>query len=185
MRAAVRPISAVQVAEALSDRGATHVLGIPDNGSATLFDHLAFHPSISLLSVTREAEAFAIAAGLWVGGARPVVAIQCTGLLESGDSIRGTVIRMGVPLLCLVGYRGYGKMVSADLEPPRLPHDPSTLRRADVDSAALFTEPTLTAWGIPHRRLDPHGGVGQIHEAWQRAEALEGPVALLLTRPLA
>jgi len=35
---------------------------------------------------------------MWVGGAKPVVLIQNTGLFESGDSIRGINIDMAIPI---------------------------------------------------------------------------------------
>ena len=46
---------------ALIDASASHVVGLPDNGSAALFDLLEHNPAVSLLTVTREGEAFAIA----------------------------------------------------------------------------------------------------------------------------
>ena len=38
--------------------------------------------------------------------------MQNTGLLESGDALRGTPLRMGVPLLLLVGVRGQAKLAA-------------------------------------------------------------------------
>jgi sulfopyruvate decarboxylase TPP-binding subunit len=173
------------VLDTLISLGATHVLGIPDNGSARLFDLASSDDRLTLLTVTREGEAFAVASGLWVGGAAPVVVIQGTGLLESGDSVRGTAIRMGAPMLCLIGYRGYGKMLGAGIDAGSGPYPPETLRRADVDSAALFLEPTLDAWGIPYDVLIPERATEMIESAWARAQAEERPVALLLTSALA
>ena len=49
----------------------------------------------------------AIAAGLWVGGKRPVVLIQNTGMFESGDSIRGLALDVDFPLVMMIGYRGW------------------------------------------------------------------------------
>ena len=172
------------VVETFRDLGVTHVLGIPDNESAPLFDRLARNGEPELLTVTREGEAFAIAAGLWVGGARPVVSIQGTGLLESGDAIRGTVVRMGVPLVCLVGYRGYTKMRRAGIRSTPGPATPHMLRRADVDSAALYLEPTLRAWGVPFEELTQADPAGRIRACWNRAHQAEHPAALLLTAAL-
>ena len=129
--------------------GITHVVGIPDNTSGPLFDELVRHPKIRLVPVTREGEAFALASGLWLGGASPLVVIQHTGLLEAGDGIRGTAQRMGAPIPFVVTGRGYAKMERAGVRRD----DPRTrelLTRADVDSTALLTEPTLDAWGIPY-----------------------------------
>ena len=116
--------------------------------------------------MTREGEAFAVASGLWLGGRTPVVSVQCTGLMESGDAIRGTAVRMGVPLLCLVGYRGYAKMLSAGIDPDAVPADHRQLQR-------------------PYVFLDPEREAESIRAAWVRARAEERPVAILLTAPLA
>ena len=85
-----RSISAHLILDELRAQGVTDVLGVPDNAAKALLDLLAAEPAIRVLTVTREGEAFAIAAGLWVGGRTPVVLIQNTGLLESGDALRGT-----------------------------------------------------------------------------------------------
>ena len=138
---------------ALSAAGITHVVGLPDNTSAALFAALAQHRSIKLITVTREGEAFAIASGLWLGGASPLVVIQNTGLLESGDSLRGTALRMSAPIPILVTGRGYAKMHLAGLTPDE-PRTRELLARVDVDSTALLTEPTLHAWGVPFRRCE-------------------------------
>jgi hypothetical protein len=133
-----------------------------------------------VLTVTREGEAFAVAAGLWVGGAQPVVLIQNTGLLESGDALRGTAMRMRVPLVCLVTYRGYAKLAALPQRPARL--DGAWLARPDLDSTALVTEPTLAAWGLPFDFLHEDADLGKLGAAFEQARRLEQPVALLVTR---
>ena len=159
--------------------GVSHVIGLPDNGSAALFQVVEDSPDVTLLQVTREGEAFAIASGLWMGGGHPVVLIQNTGLLESGDSLRGTAIRMGVPLLCLIGYRGYATVQA-------LGRDgldsvtPEKMIRSDLDSVALITEPTLQAWGVPFRLYRSDSNLPRVREAWERAHRKSRPVALLL-----
>jgi sulfopyruvate decarboxylase TPP-binding subunit len=114
------PLSADELLELLESEGVTHVVGLPDNDTAPLLDMLADHPRVRLVRVAREGEAFALAAGLWVGGATPVVVIQNTGLLEAGDALRGTASRMGVPLVMLIGYRGFAKMSVAGRVPGEL-----------------------------------------------------------------
>ncbi|MGD8322678.1 MAG: thiamine pyrophosphate-binding protein [Gemmatimonadota bacterium] len=169
---------------ALTDVGITHVVGIPDNTSGVLFHALRAHPSIRGIIATREGEAFALASGLWLGGAFPLVVVQNTGFLESGDALRGTAVRMGVPLPVMVTGRGYAKMTAAGLGPDA-PRTRALLVRPDVDSVALFTEPTLDAWGIPFETCgdadDPAAGVRRVVE---RARSEERPVALLLVRAL-
>ena len=168
--------------DALLRAGVTHVVGIPDNTSGPLFDTVQRHATIRLITVTREGEAFALASGLWLGGAPPLVVIQNTGLLEAGDAIRGTAHRMGAPIPFIVTGRGYAKMeragVTRDAERTR-----ELLTRPDVDSTALFTEPTLDAWGIPWGRCS---GEDDMVEALGDliSDAATGlrPTALIVTR---
>jgi sulfopyruvate decarboxylase subunit alpha len=135
--------------------------------------------------VTREGEAFAIASGLWMGGARPLVVIQNTGLLEAGDSLRGTAVRMAAPIPVLVTGRGYAKMHRAGLT-PAAPRSIELLTRPDVDSTALMTEPTLAAWGVPFERCeegdDPAAALTRAIESARRNER---PTAVVMARSLA
>ena len=162
----------------------THVVGLPDDTSAPLFDALRNHTSLRLVTVTREGEAFAIAAGLWLGHARPLVVIQNTGLLESGDSIRGTAVRMAAPIPILITGRGYGKMAAAGLTPDE-PRTSELLTRADVDATALLTEPTLDAWGVPFERCegdqDPAAVLARTIES---ARSEQRPRAVIVARAL-
>ncbi len=176
-----RPRAATLLAEMVR-LGVSHVIGLPDNGSAGLFQSVEDSPDMTLLQVTREGEAFALASGLWMGGRHPVVLIQNTGLLESGDSLRGTAVRMGVPLLCLIGYRGYptlkalrrGGLESVTSE---------NMVRSDLDSVALVTEPTLRAWGVPFGLYTSDSDLPKVAEAWERAHREFRPLALLLLAP--
>ena len=176
-----RPVSTVR---GLTTAGITHVVGIPDNTSGPLFDEIERHPTIRLVTVTREGEAISLASGLWLGGASPLVVVQNTGLLEAGDGLRGTATRMGAPIPILITGRGYAKMERADLGPDT-PLTRELLTRASVDSTALMTEPTLEAWGVPFRVCsgdeDP---VEAISATISEARASERPTALVLTRGL-
>ena len=161
----------------------TDVIGLPDNSSAALLELLRQDDSIRLHSVTREGEAFALAAGLWVGGKHPLVLIQNTGLLESGDSARGTVLRMRIPILCLVTYRGYAKTQgNSGAVPERL--DAEILSRPELDSVALMTEPTLNAWGLPFDFLHTDDHVSKITTALAQAQERSSPTVLLVTHDM-
>ncbi len=168
--------------EELNKHDVDFVIGLPDNTSAALFELVEHDPSIRRIGVTREGEAFALAAGIWIGGQRPVVLIQNTGLLESGDSFRGTVMRMRIPLLCLITWRGYGTLEGVPLG--REPATPDLLSRHDLDSAAVVTEPTVRAWGLAHDYLHEDQDLSKVAAAFQKAEADRCPVALLIPGPL-
>ena len=174
----------METLRALMAEEVTHVVGLPDNTLGPLFDLLLGHETVTLVTVTREGEAFAVASGLWLGGASPLVAIQNTGLLEAGDSLRGTALRMAAPIPMIVSGRGYAKMRRADLTPD-VDRTLELLTRADVDSAALFTEPTLDAWGVPYLRCE--GGTdpaAAIVETIRAARKHERPTAVVLARAL-
>jgi sulfopyruvate decarboxylase TPP-binding subunit len=181
----VTPRADVLLEAIASSLAPTHAVGLPDNASAALFSLFAHHPRIRSVAVTREGEAFAVAAGLWVGGARPFVVIQNTGLLESGDALRGTAVRMGVPLVFVVTYRGYARAVAQQALPAAPPFGAEALVDPRVDSVALHTEPTLHAWGIPHLRYESDDDRPKVEVAARQARDEARPVALLLTRALA
>ena len=169
---------------ALTARGVTHMVGLPDSISGPLFDVVERHPAIRMVTVTREGEAFAIATGLWMGGALPIVVIQNTGLLESGDALRGTALRMSAPIPVLVTGRGYTQMRAAGLDPAG-PLSRELLTRIDVDSTALLTERTLDAWGIPHRSCEGDDDPAQaVYDTIGAAREREQPVALVMARSL-
>src|SRR5438045_7170990 len=76
------------VAAALKRCGITHVVWIPDTELGACDVALSSEPALSLVRVCREGEAFAVAAGLHLGGKKSIILLQCTGLFEAGDSLR-------------------------------------------------------------------------------------------------
>ena len=158
-------LTAKLIVAELKKLNVTHVVGLPDNGSAAVHDILQNDLDIDLVSVCREGEAFAIASGLYVGGKRPVVLIQCTGFFESGDAIRGTVINAKIPVVALIGYRGYHKMSPED---------------EWVDTAATLFEPTLKSWNIPYYIMKTDDDIQYISEAFKQAEDSSIPAAVLI-----
>jgi sulfopyruvate decarboxylase subunit alpha len=142
----------------------THVIGVPDNGSRVLYQRLCEDSKIQVIPVTHEGEAFALASGLSLGGANPLVVIQNTGLLESGDAFRGTVFNMEIPLVMIVGYRGYDSMRSG---------------AGPVDTAATFFEPTLKAWNIPYFLMRYTSESHLISTAFSKAAETSMPVAVI------
>jgi thiamine pyrophosphate-dependent acetolactate synthase large subunit-like protein len=174
-------MQARRILEELKSNRVTHVVGLPDNSSAALFDLLAGDRDIRLVPVTREGEAFAIAAGIWIGGGKPVVLVQNTGFFESGDGFRGTITRMRVPLVCLITYRGYRKLSK---DPAENTLDAVNLSRPQLDSAALITEPTLAAWGMPYDFLHQDRDARIITEAFCKSAERDQPFAVLITADL-
>ena len=158
-------LSSEKIVQALEHEGVTHVVGVPDNGSRALFERLWAHPHIEVILTSREGEAFGLASGLYLGGATPLVLIQNTGFFEAGDAFRGTAYNMGLPLVMLVGYRGYKTM------------EPGAPR---VDPAATFFEPTPNAWQIPYTAMHEDGDIEQIPAAFSKARETSLPTAVLI-----
>ena len=157
------PLNAQVMIDALKKCGATHMVWLPDTESGFLYDSLSTDPDLKIVPVTREGETFAIAQGLLMGGKKPVVCIQNTGFFESGDSIRGIWIDLKLPIMALIGYRGYeGGGPSAD-------------------SAATFLEPILNAWGIPFEIVENDAQVERVvPKMFQQAIDRPGPAAVLI-----
>lgn len=157
--------STQKIVDILKKQNITHVIGVPDNGSARIYESLRKDPEIDVITVTREGEAFAIAAGLYIGGKKPVIIIQNTGFLESGDAFRGTVFNMQIPVVVFIGYRGYH---NRDAEGKW------------VDSVATFLEPTLNAWNLPYKMCETDTDIGNIDWAFEKAADTSLPAAVLL-----
>ena len=126
------------VAAALTRCGITHVVWIPDSDLGRWDEAFSRAPVLTLIRVCREAEAFAIAAGLWMGGKKPIVILQCTGLFDAGDALRNVLHDMGLPLPVLVGVRNARAYATG----------------ATTDTCPRFTEPIVRAWELPIYTLD-------------------------------
>lgn len=156
-------LQATAVLAELRRVGVTHVVWLPDSETGYMYQAMRESDFLTLVPVCREGESIAIAAGLIMGGQRPVVLIQSTGLFESGDSVRGLALDLQLPLVLMVGYRGYmGK------------------GRAPKDSAARFLEPILDAWRIPHYTVESDATCHFISQAQEEARSKSHPVAVLM-----
>ena len=100
-------LSPATVLEQMKKNGVTHVVWLPDSETNWLFVLMEADPSLTLVGVNREGLAFSVASGIYAGGKTPLILIQNTGLMESGDSMRGWAMQMEVPVVLMVGYRGY------------------------------------------------------------------------------
>jgi len=112
--------------------------------------------------VSREGMAFSLAAGLWVGGKTPMILIQNTGMMESGDSLRGWTMDLAIPVVMMVGYRGW------------------TRHGVTRDSAAVFTERFLNAFGINYYLVETSSDAPRISTAFEEAARTHRPVAVLV-----
>ncbi|MCE7988606.1 MAG: hypothetical protein DYG89_46210 [Caldilinea sp. CFX5] len=147
--------------------GVQWVTWLPDSETDTMYKLITGDPAMRLVQVCREDEAFGVCSGLLKGGAKAVVMIQNTGLMNAIDALRGIPIRLCQPMLLLVGYRGYKGMVE---------------HAQRIDNAATFTEPLLNAFQVPYYLVHSAGDAAKIRLAYTEAQQRQGPVAVLITR---
>lgn len=125
---------AAGVCEGMHAAGVRDVVYVPDNPLSHVLRALeASFPDVRTILATREEEAFGIAAGLYVGGRRPGVMLQSSGLGNSLNALTSLVVPYQIPMLILVSMRG----------------DAGEWNAAQVPMGRAV-RPILDAIGIPH-----------------------------------
>ncbi len=161
------PAWAAAVVDGAREAGITDVAYVPDNPlSFVLSDFQRRSRDVRLILATREEEAFGIAAGLYLGGRRPAVMLQSSGLGNSLNAATTLVVPYQIPMLVVVSMRGD----EGEWNPAQTP-----MGRA--------VRPILDAIGIPHVTAD--GDVARaVTTSARRAFESKLPHAVLLPRRL-
>ena len=146
----------------LKKQKVTHVVWLPDSETNWLYLLMKAEPSLHLVAVPREGLACSTAAGLAAGGKTPVILIQNTGLMESGDSTRGWLLGLSVPVVMMVGLRGW------------------TRHGVTTDTAAVYTEPFLNAFGLKYYIVESDADANRIGVAFEEARKTKRPVVVLV-----
>ncbi|MBM4076374.1 MAG: hypothetical protein FJ267_12130 [Planctomycetes bacterium] len=119
-----------RVLDAITQMKVTHVVWVPDSLFGQ-WETALEQSQTKLVRVCREGEAWPLAAGLYAGGATPLVIMQSTGFFESGDALRNVVWDMKCPVYAWIGIRNW-------------------LNPTSTDSARRFALPMIEAWQIDH-----------------------------------
>lgn len=157
-----KSLTAQRVLDELKKCGITHIVWLSDSENRLMYEAMINRHEITLVPICREGEAIAIAAGLMIGGKKPVVLHQNTGFYESGDSVRGLALDLQIPVLLLLHDRGWRRDAPI------------------TDSAAIFIEPVLDAWGIKHYLVETDEDLKWISTGYQEAYKTNRPVAILI-----
>lgn len=121
-------------------------------------DHNIIH-----LPVTREEEGVGICAGAWLGGRRPALLMQNSGLGNCINALASLDMLYKIPLLMIISHRGgRGESIIGQVPMGRL------------------TVPLLEAMEIPHLFPSPAEAEEAVAGAWKKAESGRRPVAVLL-----
>jgi sulfopyruvate decarboxylase subunit alpha len=144
------PAWAVGVCAGVHGAGSRDVVYVPDNPlSHVLREFESQYPDVRLLLATREEEAFGMAAGLYLGGRKPTVMLQSSGLGNSLNALTSLLLPYQIPALVVVSMRGdagewnaaqvpMGRAVRSIFDAIGVPH-------STVDSAAAAQETVYLA----------------------------------------
>jgi len=155
-----------QLAQALLAAGFDFYSFVPDSvlqDVLAALDESCAPRGIPFVSAYREDSAVGMACGAYLGGARPVVLMQNSGLGYSLNALTSLSQPFGIPLTLVIGYRGY--------------------RRLDSEETLLMgtlTEKLLAGVGIS-ARICREDGAGDAE--WAVAQNDAGRSAALLVAP--
>ncbi len=101
------PLWASGVCRGVRAVGSQHVVYVPDNPLSHVLRQLEVDFSdIRTTVATREEEAFGIAAGLYLGGIKPTVMLQSSGLGNSLNALTSLLLPYKIPALVIISMRG-------------------------------------------------------------------------------
>jgi len=171
------PVWALGVCAGLHAAGSRHVVYVPDNPLSHVLKVLREkYPDVTTTIATREEEAFGIAAGLYLGGMRPTVMLQSSGLGNSINALTSLFVPYQIPALIVVSMRGdahewnaaqvpMGRAVASICDAIEIPHVTVGAPESTADTVALVGR---TAFGtrragaclLPRRITVPPVGAG-------------------------
>ncbi|QGN49196.1 thiamine pyrophosphate-binding protein [Micromonospora sp. WMMD558] len=151
------------------DCGITHVVTVPDYVMLSVYRALEANPAHPQLIYTcTEDEAVTMAAGLHIGGARPMVMMQNQGLYASLNAIRAVGIDARLPLFMMIGQFG---------------REYANLGRPPQESARPLVrncERILDALDIPYFPCERPEDVGNLSKAYRLSHERQWPSAALV-----
>ncbi|MGH9845499.1 MAG: thiamine pyrophosphate-binding protein [Blastocatellia bacterium] len=163
-----RAVDAQALLDAIRAAGVTHVLTVPDTHQRTLLALLAETDTPKLITVCTEDEAIGINAGLYIGGARPMLLIQNNGCYACLNTLKAIPLDAQVPTFMLIGEHG---------------RDVTKASRENADRSVRMLEPTLEAWDVPYYRLEGPEDLDNFERAYRQCQEQGGPVAVLVGAP--
>jgi sulfopyruvate decarboxylase subunit alpha len=149
--------------------GIRDVVYVPDNPLSSVLRAFADdYPDVRLVLATREEEGFGIAAGLYLGGRKPAVMLQSSGVGNSLNAITSLLLPYRIPVLMIVNMRG----------------EPGEWNEAQVPMGRALGV-IFDAIGLAHSTVDsPAGAAEAVKAAAAVAFTTRVAVACLLSRRL-
>ncbi|PKL66792.1 MAG: sulfopyruvate decarboxylase subunit alpha [Methanobacteriales archaeon HGW-Methanobacteriales-1] len=152
------------VYQALKEAGINFIVSIPCVNLGKLLEMVECDREITHLPVTREEEGFGIAAGAYMGGMKPAILMQNSGLGNSVNVLASLYQLYKIPILMVMSHRGTeGEFMSA-----QIPMGKATPRILESLELPYFKPST------------PENALKDIKKAWEIAESEGVPVGILL-----
>ncbi len=158
-------ISSRQFTELLISKGYNFFSGVPCSVYRAIIPYIENYKSVIYTPTPREDISVALSAGAYLGGKKPAVLIQNTGLGNCLDALIGIHENYKLPLLMIISWRGY--------------------KKNDERQHWLWAEyqnSLLKSIKIPKVILDKKNPEKKIAEAHDISQRLQCPVALIVIR---
>lgn len=147
----------------LKSSGIDLVASVPCVNLRQLLKLINADSEIVHVPVTREEEGVGLCAGAWMGGKRPALLMQNSGLGNSINALASLDLLYGVPLLMIISHRGCeGEPIVGQVPMGRL------------------TPELLDSMAIPRFSPNPSDAEDVVVRAWRVAVTNKRPTAVLL-----
>jgi sulfopyruvate decarboxylase subunit alpha len=150
--------------EALEREGFDFFAGVPCSLLTGVIRLLDSEPRYGYVSAVKEDAAIGMAAGAYLGGGRPVVFMQNSGLGTSFNALASLTLMYELPLLIVVSWRGQGKDA------------PEHLLMGQITGDVLET------LGVPFQVLEAERIDEQVAEAALQMDTTHKAVALVVPK---
>ena len=156
--------SSEAIFNALKDVGIDFIVSVPCVNLSRLLDMIDEDDEIIHVPVTREEEGIGICAGAYLGGKKPAILMQNSGLGNSINALKSLTQLYEMPLLMIMSHRGTeGESICG-----QVPMGESTPRILEAMDFKYFKPGT------------PEGAYEDVKDAWDLSVEEGKPVSVLL-----
>lgn len=147
----------------LKNAGINFIVSVPCANLKKLLNLVEEDEEIKHVPVTREEEGFGICAGAYMGGMKPAILMQNSGLGNSVNVLASLNKLYNFPILMIISHRGtFGEGVYG-----QIPMSKATTKVLDSLDITY------------HKIEDPNQSEQIVEKAWNLAKISEEPIALL------
>ena len=149
----------------LMNSGFDFFCGVPCSLLGQIIECLSQDKGVQYVPATREYEALGVAVGAFMGGKKPVVLMQNSGLGNSIDALTSLVLLYRFPILLIISWRG---------------HEENDFPEHSL--MGKYMQDFLKTMNIPTIVLSKDKLLEQIAESDRIMKELEAPVVLVLKK---